>query len=248
MRTLEAALADLRALARPVMRWGNARAIAEWRAELDAWKAATPGGELRYETLLAEVEAIEKDMAQRQRSRGGLKRAGIDTRTIEALEALERTDDIRCVEEWFSTPTTWLVLLGSLGIGKTVVAARGVELAINAGLRARLVPAVSFARVAGGFDGEADALASLDLLVIDDFGVENLSDFARSVFADVLSTRHGDRRKTIICTNMDGAGFRERIGERLADRVRSDCVARHITGTSRRSKQDGKSLRERGAP
>lgn len=161
----------------------------------------------------------------------------------------------------------FLVLLGSKGAGKTVASALVLEWAIResyrrvehmvAGARvsevsAEFVLMSTFARISGyGAEDKAwfERLCSVKALVLDDFGAEHLGAFGASMLDELLTRRHGAWLRTVITSNLaakaDGPPekrqptFRERIGERLFDRIRTSgiqCVAA------------GESLRKRGGP
>ena len=62
----------------------------------------------------------------------------------------------------------------------------------------------------------ADVVASgsVDVLALDDLGVEHQSDFGRSVLTEILLHRHEDGGRTVVTSNLDGEAFRRRIGQR----------------------------------
>lgn len=236
--SLQSKLEELRALGRPVMVWATQKAIATWRAELDAWRATHPGGEERYCELLAEIEALEK--ARPARATLWAERAGIGDRLVEAVANLRDSQAVATVRRWQTSGKCWCVLMGSTGTGKSVAAALALRDAFAAGESVAWVQSADFARVAGGFDGLAARLAAVDVLAVDDFGTEHLSDFAMSVLFGVLSARHEAKRRTVLTTNLRGQAFAARLGERLADRIRGECVTADLVGASLRDvKREG---------
>lgn len=238
MTTLSEKIAELHALGRPPMVWAGLKAISAWRDELDAWRAANPGGEERYCELLAEIEVIEKSKPP-PLDLMWAERAGLGERMLEAVSAPLQTSAVLTVRKWQSSGKSWCVLLGNTGTGKSVAASLAIRDAVVAGRSGVMMRASDFARVAGGFDGMADKLLSVWVLVIDDFGTEHLSDFARSVLFSVMSARHDMRKPTIITSNLSGQEFRERLGSRLADRIRNDCIVVDMRGESLRGKAGG---------
>jgi len=62
-------------------------------------------------------------------------------------------------------------------------------------------------------------LEQLDLLVIDEVGVQYGTDGEQTVLFDVLDRRYREVRPTVLLTNQDKAGFKTFIGERTFDRL-----------------------------
>lgn len=59
----------------------------------------------------------------------------------------------------------------------------------------------------------------LDLLVIDEIGVQYGSDGEQTIIFDVLDMRYREMKPTILLTNQDKAGLKTFIGERTFDRL-----------------------------
>jgi DNA replication protein DnaC len=62
-------------------------------------------------------------------------------------------------------------------------------------------------------------LEQLDLLVIDEVGVQYGTDGEQTVLFDVLDRRYREVRPTVLLTNQDRVGFKTFIGERTFDRL-----------------------------
>jgi DNA replication protein DnaC len=65
-------------------------------------------------------------------------------------------------------------------------------------------------------------LRDLDLLVLDEVGVQFGSDAERVQLFDVFNGRYGAQRPTLVISNLDLAGLRESLGERVLDRLREN--------------------------
>jgi len=249
MRTLEAVDLDLKTLGRPVhpcagglqrpaartnaitqpaTAWRHA--LLHWRAARDAWRASNPEGEERYALLLEEREAIELETVRRQRRRVT---SGLPKRLADALVVLKPTDAMRGAEAWLASERHWLVLGGSVGVGKSVAAAWALEQSPGA---TAWVTSAGFATLVGGFSGQAECerLKHVDVLCVDDYGTEHLSSFAEAVFHEVLAARHEDALRTVMTHNLSREDFRRRLGSRLADRIATDCVYVECAGASLR--------------
>lgn len=66
-------------------------------------------------------------------------------------------------------------------------------------------------------------LGELDLLVIDEVGVQYGTEGEQTIIFDILDRRYRDVRPTVILTNQDKAGLKTFIGERTFDRLTETC-------------------------
>ena len=66
-------------------------------------------------------------------------------------------------------------------------------------------------------------LERLDLLVIDEIGMQYGTDGEQTILFDVLDRRYREVRPTILLTNQDKAGFKQFVGERTFDRLAETC-------------------------
>lgn len=63
----------------------------------------------------------------------------------------------------------------------------------------------------------------LDLLVIDEVGMQYGTDGEQTILFDVLDRRYREVRPTILLTNQDATGFAAFVGERTFDRLKETC-------------------------
>lgn len=240
--SVDALIATLDALGRPKLELGG---FANIRASLDrarAWDAAHPEQAEEYRRLAAQIEAEEKrrdrerrehDSAERalRQSKTKLVRSGAGQRSIEAAEAPEDTEALQVVKRWLEAPDKhWLALCGSPGTGKSVAATWAVRHVILAGETAAFRRVAEVAKLSGFEAGAAEMehLKGVCLLVLDDFGAELLTDYARSQLFELLDARHEAYGRTILTSNlqwMGAGGMAERLGERLVDRI-AQCGTR----------------------
>lgn len=241
MRPLDEVWADIRALERPSFPpMPTPRGLADWRTAIEAWRSERPEGDARYAALLAELDEVEAarraETTREEATRRWAESVGLPARTLKAaLEAREEAP-LALAREWLASPHPWLVLLGGTGTGKSTAAAWALLRCREVGQSCLWAPSSALAQRAGGFDGApyADRCKGADVLVLDDFGTEHLTDWARSVVTDVLLHRHEAGARTVVTSNLAGEAFRTRLGARLADRVRSACKAREFSGPSLR--------------
>lgn len=92
-------------------------------------------------------------------------------------------------------------------------------------------------------DGEnAQAITSryqkAGLLVLDDLGAEKPSEWVRERLFEIIDQRYNDCTPIIITTNADIQELRQRLGDRICDRIRSMCNTYTVTSKSHRKTGD----------
>ena len=137
----------------------------------------------------------------------------------------------RSYAETFGPDSDNLLFTGAPGLGKTflsaaiarVVAEKGAGVAYDT--VTPLLGAFERERFSRDPDEQADAasrvrqLMSCDLLILDDLGTEMATAFTQSALYNLLDGRLRAGKKTIISTNLDRDGIRERYGAALASRL-----------------------------
>lgn len=125
-----------------------------------------------------------------------------------------------------------LVLAGERGTGKGHLAVscaqqvmqRGTAMYLRTTDLIRRVRATWRRDSAMSEDDLISTLAQLDLLVIDEVGVQRGTEDEQIILFDVIDRRYADLRPTILITNLDGATFKEFIGPRLMDRLNERAI------------------------
>lgn len=123
------------------------------------------------------------------------------------------------------------VLSGRPGTGKTHIAATVAQALIEEKgvLRVRYVSALDLIRMVRETwrrDSECseieflDRMASYDLLVIDEVGVQYGTDAEKITTFDVINRRYQNVVPTIVVTNLNKSGLKEFVGDRTFDRLR----------------------------
>lgn len=231
------------ALGRPQVSFAGFGGVARSLAAMRAWDAEHPveaaehqrlANLLEAETKREEREARERINAERalRTSAMKLQRSGVGERSLTAAASATDTEALGVVKRWREDASlTWLCLCGAKGTGKSVAATWLVREVITAGDTAAFRRTSELAKLSQ-FDAgaaELEHLKHVHLLVLDDFGAELLTDYAKAQLFEVLDHRHEAYGRTIITSNLpwvtstrDGAtvpGVSERLGERLCDRI-----------------------------
>jgi len=123
-----------------------------------------------------------------------------------------------------------LWLMGDVGTGKTTLAMIVSKAALDAG---RSVAIYSLPRllnlIRGAIETEAgmvgflERLTAVDLLHIDDLGVENTTEWVLEQLYSIVNTRYEDERAMIVTTNLMYEDLVQQLGERTVSRLVAIC-------------------------
>jgi len=222
-------------------------------AEILRWSALPCSGDVAFVTRCSDAVAKicqERDhimcprnqlarlMAERQwqreEKRKALLEAGITERVLRAVYDAEpvETEALRLLREVLAmqpSPQT-VVLKGGVGVGKSCAAAWW---AIQRS--AHWITAEAMARISP-YDADSARLRSVNRLVIDDLGTEyaDSKGFFLSHLDAVIDARYANELQTLITTNVDAATFKQRYGQRIADRIREAGKFVTVAGGSMR--------------
>lgn len=123
-----------------------------------------------------------------------------------------------------------LILFGKPGTGKSHLAAAVLQDHIDKDvLYATCLDLIRMVRETWRKDSEQSErqvlayLGGLDLLVIDELGVQYGTEGEQTIMFDVLDRRYRDVKPTIILTNQGADGLKAYLGERTYDRLRETC-------------------------
>ncbi len=135
---------------------------------------------------------------------------------VEAARAFARADPV----------AGWLIIGGSVGNGKTHLAAAVANTLLDRGVPVMFcaVPALldewraTFAPNSGGtFDDHFEAIKSMEALVLDDLGAESATPWAQDKLYQLFDHRYVHRLPTVITTNVKWMDIPDRIRSRLSD-------------------------------
>jgi len=123
-----------------------------------------------------------------------------------------------------------LIMSGLPGTGKSHLAAAILQAAFPRDvLYATALDVVRMVRETWRKDSEQSErqvlrkLGDLDLLVIDEIGVQYGTEGEQTILFDVLDLRYRDMRPVILLTNQNSEGLKTYLGERTFDRLRETC-------------------------
>lgn len=73
-----------------------------------------------------------------------------------------------------------------------------------------------------GEEGAIDAFVRPDVLILDEVGAQFGSETEKLLLFDVLNARYERRKSVLLLSNLEVAGVRSHLGERVFDRLRED--------------------------
>jgi DNA replication protein DnaC len=145
---------------------------------------------------------------------------------------------------WVQDPTRNLVVLGAVGRGKTHLAVACARHAYDTGTNVVFWPAVEllYAMQPYGQDRVYDRAVSAGLLVLDDLGVEPLTEWKLGRLYSLINRRWLEERPTIVTSNLDvtrgpngqPSEIEQAVTERVWSRLLDGAHRALLTGADRR--------------
>ncbi len=148
------------------------------------------------------------------------------------------------VMEWAEQPAGWLTLIGGTGVGKTHLAAAAANdrLAVGDSVCFAVVPELlDGLRASYRDDGEASfevtfaSLKEVDVLVLDDLGAHQATEWANEKLYQLCASRYLRRAPTLITTNVAPESLDPRLASRLLDSQRGTVL--HVKAKDYRTDQ-----------
>lgn len=127
-----------------------------------------------------------------------------------------------------------LIFLGNIGAGKTHLAAAIAQIVLQRGHTVMYETAYEMVtRLRNSMRHDApmsgsdllETYGTIDLLVIDEFGLQASTDDVKGHLTNVLDKRYRNGKPTILISNFDTKAFVEYVGDRIADRLREIAEA-----------------------
>lgn len=129
-------------------------------------------------------------------------------------------------KEFAKKPSGWLLLMGGYGCGKTHLAAAIANHQLQQGKSALFVNTPDLLDHLRGtysphsttsYDERFEQVRNSPLLILDDFGAHNASDWAQEKLYQIFNHRYASRLPTVITTNEDFESIEPRVRSRLSD-------------------------------
>lgn len=190
----------------------------------------------------AEKERIQRLREEAEREAQDAKRKA--ERTLRKSGIPKRYWGVKCVDGW----EDGAYIVGSVGVGKTHMAAGMALKALNDGAKVRFLAGGDFlGRLRSSFGSEEsedaiiDSLSRCDLLILDDLGKDKPTDWACSMLYRLINARYCDESPTIVTSQYEKEELYRRLAtgdkdtaEAIVSRLVEMCPRIHLDGKDRR--------------
>lgn len=195
----------------------------------------------------AEQEALKRrESAERRRDRAFENARSLKAATFEADDRknAKLSDGFKAYAKNFDPKTSGnLILLGSVGTGKSFYAACVLNEVISNGYSGMFATVSDIAAELRDFSRESELrerIRRVDLLVLDDLGAERSNtDYSAQMRFDVINTRYQSGKPTVFTTNLKTEQLFDKSGDvqtcRVLSRVREGAKLVPIVGDDRRN-------------
>ena len=192
------------------------------------------------ETLLRQ----NRQIASRMRKAGLRQEAAVEDIDFRHPRSLDRSVVLSLAScQWIRNRRNCLIT-GPTGVGKTYLGCALAQKACREGFSAcyarvgRLLGEFGAARLDGSYLERLRALAKVDLLVLDDWGVTPLTDDNRRDLLEILDDRY-DRKSTLVTSQIPVDGWHAY----LADPTLADAILDRLVHNAQRLTLTGESMR-----
>lgn len=173
--------------------------------------------------------------------------------TGEELQTMRKILDFtRNYAENFTTGAKSLMMSGNTGLGKTHLSLAIAERVIRRGIGVIYDSTINIlSKIEAekyGFQHSTETLNAVleaDLLILDDLGTEQGTQFHNSTIFNIIDTRLHRRKSTIISTNLSLDDIAGRYGARTASRLSSTFTQLRFTGKDVRLQRRMEAIRRR---
>ena len=141
-----------------------------------------------------------------------------------------------------------ILITGSTGVGKSYLAsalgyhACSLDYKVGYYNTSRLISSLKLARAAGTYIRESNRIQRMELIILDDYGLQALDKEARMILMDIMEDRH-ERKSTMITSQLPVSAWYEIIGEK----THADAIMDRLTYNSHRIELKGESLRRKSS-
>lgn len=209
---------------------------------------------LTADELISHLIAQEYDDRQNRSVNRSVKNARfrypaqVESILFDPDRGVDRNQLHRLAECTFIKNAENLIITGSTGTGKSYLASALGYQACLTGYKVlytstmRLLSQLKMAKADGSALKELLRLEKVELLILDDFGIQPFDNQSRMLLMDIVEDRHG-KRSTIFASQLPVQLWYEIIG----DNTIADAILDRIVHSAHRIELQGESMRKKGA-
>ena len=173
----------------------------------------------------------------------------IDPQDIECSRqrGLSKEQWIQICEGNFINDGTNIIILGATGVGKSAIACALGKQMCRIGKKvlyyngSKFNEEIKASKLNGSYMKFLNRVSKVPVLILDDFGLKPLDEFARTALFDILEDRSGNG-SVIIASQLPISNWYDRFGDRTLaeacmDRMTGNAIKIQLTGESRRTRQ-----------
>jgi len=171
--------------------------------------------------------------------------------TVEELEfsqtrGLDKMQILRLADMSFIKRKENVLICGATGSGKSFIASALGNQACMQGIRTlyynttKLFPKLKMLKADGSYMKEIGRIEKQDLLILDEFGIQQLDEMGRMALLEIIEDRHG-RASTIVVSQLPVTKWFETIG----DSTIADAILDRLVHTAHRIELKGESMRKK---
>ena len=199
--------------------------------------------------LLVENEWDDRQNRRMERSLRGAKfryKATVEELDFRPGRELDKNQLLRLADGGYISKGENILVTGSTGTGKSYLACALGNQACSNGRKVlyanttRLLTQLKMAKADGSAIKEMLKIEKLDLLILDDFGIQPLDVQSRMLLMEIIEDRHG-KKSTIITSHLPVSAWYEIIG----DQTLADAILDRIVHDAHRIELQGESLRRK---
>ena len=158
---------------------------------------------------------------------------------------LDKTMMLRFSDSLWIEKAQNIIIEGPTGVGKSFLGSALGHQACMYGFKTlyfnaiKLFSRLSMAKADGSYEKELKRIAKVDVLLIDDFGVQHLDTQSRLALLEILEDRHG-KKSTVITSQLPVSKWHEVIG----DPTLADAICDRVVHSAFRIELKGESVRK----
>lgn len=202
-----------------------------------------------YLALLTEHEWEDRQNRKTQRllKQAGLRqKATLSEVSYSEMRNLDKNMFERIATLDFIQKKENIIITGPSGVGKSYLSQALTHQACMMGIKAyyavssRLFMRLKLAKVDGTYLKELSKINSMELLILDDFGLQAFDNHARDAMLDIIDERFSSNT-TIVCSQIPVSAWYDIIGEGTI----ADAILDRLVNSSHRIDLKGESLRKK---